>query len=243
MPHPKPRTLVVMRHGQTEWNAERRFQGRTDIPLNETGESQAAQAAPIVAQWAPSRIVASPLSRALVTAQAVGRELGLDVSTHEGLMETFLGGWEGREADEIAAAEPELLSQWRSGDMHVAAGGTGETRVDVARRATAAVDGILADAEPGSTTLVVMHGGAAAALIHALLRLPEEAFVTFEGLGNCSWSVLREDFAGVDRGEVQREGAVGAGDPAESGESAESGAASANAWRLRQHNVWTPGLV
>ena len=75
----RARTVIVMRHGQTDWNAQFRMQGRTDIPLSATGRAQAAAAAPPAAALKPTRIIASPLSRAFETAEAVGRLVGVAV--------------------------------------------------------------------------------------------------------------------------------------------------------------------
>jgi probable phosphoglycerate mutase len=221
----KPRRLIIMRHGQTDWNAEWRFQGRTDIPLNEVGLEQARAAAPAVAALKPTRIVASPLQRALVTAQTVAEHLGLDVEQHDGFIETDLGVWEGMVEADVRHGYPSDIRAWRAGIPGQRAGVTGESKLDLAERTMTAVQGIMHDADPGSVTLVVMHGGASRALIGALMGLRPEDWNTYLSLGNCAWSVLEEDIPGTEFGQLAFEGEAGASDNAD------------YTWRLLKHNV------
>ncbi len=220
-----PRSVIIMRHGQTDWNAEHRFQGRTDIPLNEAGLAQARAAAPVVGSLRPQRIVASPLSRALVTAQTVGEHLGLEVSTHEGLVETHLGLWEGLTESEVRSGYPQEIQAWRAGVPDARSGLTGESKLDLARRTTAAVREILSEADDGSTTLIVMHGGASRALIGALMGLRPEDWNRYASLGNCAWSVLEEDIPGTEFGQLAFEGEAAAADQGD------------YSWRLLRHNM------
>lgn len=239
-PRRAARRLVLMRHGQTDWNAQFRFQGRTDIPLNAEGRAQAQAAAPFVAAYRPSRIVASPLQRALVTAQAVGERAGLEVETDARFQETYLGEWEGMVNDDVVAQDPTGVARWRAGEPGFRAGRTGESKLDVARRASDALEEIMRTAAPGSTTLVVMHGGAAAALIGALMHLDPRDWPRFQGLGNCAWSVLREDLVGVNRSEIFERGAAGVGDVPQQADEAPDGETAGFAdisWRLEHHNL------
>lgn len=229
----RARTVIVMRHGQTDWNAAFRMQGRTDIPLNETGRAQAAAAAPQVADFKPTRIIASPLQRAFETAEAVGRLLGVDVEPAPGLMETHLGAWEGEVYEDVERTDGENLKRWRSDDIDFHAGGTGESKRQVAERAMAELERVIPDSDPGSVTLAVMHGGAARALIGALMGLRGEDWHRMEGLGNCAWSVLREDLEGVERAELAKEGGAGVSDGAD----AASLAFDERPWRLVRHNM------
>lgn len=110
--------IYLLRHGQTAFNAERRMQGHMDTPLNARGVQQAAAMGALLRGLIPDaegwRIVASPLTRAQDTANAVGRALGLPVETDRRLIEVTVGAWEGRLLDEVAAEEPELFKsrQW-----------------------------------------------------------------------------------------------------------------------------------
>lgn len=93
--------FFVLRHGQTDWNAQLRLQGSTDIPLNETGREQARTAAQFLAAQGITRIVASPLSRAYETAEIVAQSLGLPVQTDPRLIERNFGLFEGMTIDEV----------------------------------------------------------------------------------------------------------------------------------------------
>lgn len=86
--------LILMRHGETDWNAQARLQGHRDIPLNEAGVRQAADAAPSVAALDPQLIMSSDLSRARSTAWAVSELTGLPVGVDQRLRETSMGRWE-----------------------------------------------------------------------------------------------------------------------------------------------------
>lgn len=176
------RHIVLLRHGNTDWNSSNRIQGQLDIGLNDLGRSQAAQAAQTLAGVGFDAIISSDLSRAADTAAAVGQRTGLPVTTDAGLRELSFGRWEGRSHPEIKAAEPELFAAWRRGETVV----VGESQQQVAERAVAAV--LEPDVE---TLLVVTHGGTARAVIGALLELPVESWRAHGALGNCRWSQLR----------------------------------------------------
>ena len=94
-------TFYVLRHGQTDWNVQARLQGSTDIPLNDTGRTQAHVAADILKNQGLTRIVASPLSRALETAQIVGAACALEPIIDDRLIERNFGLFEGMTIDEV----------------------------------------------------------------------------------------------------------------------------------------------
>ena len=180
--------IVFWRHGRTAWNAERRFQGQTDVPLDETGIAQAHAAARSLSRLAPARIVSSDLSRAQATAAALAELTGLDVRTDPGLRETYAGEWQGLTRSELEERFGDELSAWAAGS-DVRPGG-GETRVEVADRVVDVVMRELALMEAGRTLVVATHGGAARAAIGALLGLPPEHWAALGVLANCAWSVL-----------------------------------------------------
>ncbi|CAB4848463.1 unannotated protein [freshwater metagenome] len=184
------RRVVLWRHGRTSWNAESRFQGTTDIPLDDVGVAQAERAARDLATLGPHRIVASDLDRARATAQILADLVGLEVSTDPELRETFAGSWQGLVRDEIAERDGEVFGQWAAG-ADVRPGG-GETRTEVAARVAAAVRRHVEDLPPGGTVVIATHGGAARAGIGELLGLPIEHWTALGGLVNCAWSVLEE---------------------------------------------------
>lgn len=178
------RRLLLWRHGRTSWNAERRFQGHADVPLDDHGRTEAAAAATMLAAERPDVIVSSDLTRATQTAQALSERTGLPVRLDARLRETGLGGWEGLTAPEIELAYPEEWRRWRAGET-VRRGG-GELREEVAARALAALADI--DAE---VVVLVTHGGTAKVLAASLLDLPARNWRVLAPLSNCHWSELR----------------------------------------------------
>jgi probable phosphoglycerate mutase len=188
------RRIVLWRHGRTSWNAEQRFQGQTDIPLDEVGMEQARMAAQFLQHLKPDRIIASDLQRAAVTAQMLGDLVDLEVITHSDLRETFAGAWEGLVRAELQRDHGEDFARW-AWDSHARAGG-GETRVQVAERMVRAIERELAHVPDGGTLIVATHGGSARAAIASLLGLPTESWSCLGVLSNCAWSVVREDSTG-----------------------------------------------
>ncbi|MBO0835272.1 MAG: histidine phosphatase family protein [Actinobacteria bacterium] len=174
-------TLVLWRHGQTAFNAERRFQGQTDIPLNEVGRLQAARAARHLAALRPSAIYSSDLSRASATAGALARLTGLTVQLDKDLRERAGGSWEGLSEAEIREQFPAETTSWSPPD--------GESAQSVADRASAALQRIADSLTAGSLAVVVSHGAALGMATARLLQIPWEPRV-LGPFGNCQWSVL-----------------------------------------------------
>jgi glucosyl-3-phosphoglycerate phosphatase len=180
--------VVLWRHGQTIWNAERRYQGHTDIPLDETGQAQAVRAARLLAALGPQAIISSDLSRAAETAQALGEVTGIAVRHDRRLRERSGGDWEGLTNDEIRAKYPAEWATWSPP--------RGEAEELVADRfAQAVTDGI--DLLPeGGTLVVASHGSAIRAGLGRLLHLPQESWRMLGPVQNCSWSVIAPAPAG-----------------------------------------------
>ena len=187
---PGERRIVVWRHGRTAWNLEHRFQGQTDIPLDEVGEAQAERAARLLAALEPHSIIASDLSRARRTADALARRTGLPVILDKDLRETFAGDWQGLNDEEIKARYGPEFEAWRRGEP-VRRGG-GELEAEVADRIVPAILRGLAQVPPGGTLVVATHGGAARVALGRMIGLPENLWGALGGLSNCSWSVLGE---------------------------------------------------
>ncbi len=173
---------MLWRHGQTTWNAEHRFQGQTDIPLNDTGLVQAERAAWRLASLHPSAIVASDLSRAQQTAAALSRLTGLPVAVDKDLRERFGGDWEGLSDDEIRARYPAERVSWNPPN--------GESTQVVADRIAGALSRIAESVDPGQLAVLVGHGAALRLGMERILGLSPETAPTLGGLVNCSWSVL-----------------------------------------------------
>jgi probable phosphoglycerate mutase len=180
--------LVLWRHGQTVWNAERRFQGQSDIPLDETGQAQAERAARLLAALRPDLIVSSDLSRAAGTAAALARLTGLEVVPDKDLRERHGGRWEGLTDEQIRARYPVEHANWDPPD--------GEPSAVVADRVGGALhriaDALAAGQAEGASGLavVVSHGAALRLGMSRLLGMPDELFGVLGPLSNCSWSVL-----------------------------------------------------
>ena len=185
------RRLIIMRHGQTDWNVENRFQGHTDIPLNAVGRAQVARAASILGTQDIDHIIASDLQRAFDTAAAVAAVKKLKVVADPQLRETHCGSWEGRTGPDIEATDGVNLARWFAGE-DIPAGGDGERRSDVVARMINAIDAGLSQCATGRTLLVVTHGGAARGAIGALLGLATSDWVAIGGLANASWSIVEE---------------------------------------------------
>ena len=181
---------MLWRHGRTDWNGERRFQGHTDIPLNELGRDQAARAAPeCLARVAADRIVASDMSRALDTARDLGAPGRRRCRARTSRFGKPSGGkWEGQRDTDLAA-DPQYLA-WSAGE-DVPAGGA-ERRSDVAARASAALRKAIDDMADGDLLVVVTHGGTIRCLLGSMLDLPVDQWRVFGGLANCCWSVIEE---------------------------------------------------
>jgi broad specificity phosphatase PhoE len=189
--------VVLWRHGRTAWNLEGRFQGTTDIALDEVGIAQAERAARDLATLQPDVVVSSPLGRALATAEVLAVLVGTKVLVDDDLRETFAGTWQGLTRAEINAIDPKTFASWIGGE-DVRPGG-GESRSEVAERVAAAVERHAALLRPGGTLVVVTHGGATRAGIGKILDLPVDHWASLGGLVNCAWSVLERMEPGVGR--------------------------------------------
>jgi broad specificity phosphatase PhoE len=178
-------TLLLARHGETDWNLQRRVQGHSDTPLNETGRAQALALAETLEGAALDAVYSSDLARACDTARVVGERLGLEVIALPELRERHFGSWEGLTDDEILARHPTAKSgSW----------GDGETKEEMRQRVLDALRRI-AHEHPGGRVLVVTHGGPVRAL------LVESGLDGRGPIGNCSlYEVRLQDgrFIGTD---------------------------------------------
>ena len=196
---------MLLRHGQTEYNAGSRMQGQLDTDLSDLGRMQAVAAAEVLAKRQPLLIVSSDLRRALDTALALSERAGLSVSVDTRLRETHLGDWQGMTHLEVDAVAPGARLAWRD-DARWAPHG-GESRIDVAERSLPVVADLVAGQaewgvdEADRPVVLVAHGGLIAALTAALLRLPVHNWPILGGMGNASWVQLSghsEPDAGAD---------------------------------------------
>jgi broad specificity phosphatase PhoE len=165
-------TLLLVRHGETDWNAEGRLQGHTDRPLNEYGRRQARALAERLAGDDISAVYASDLSRARETAEILAAPLGLPVVLEPGLRERNWGSWEG-----LTGSERDRVEY------------VGEAPEEHAERVLAAVRAI-ADRHVGEKIVVVTHGG-------SLRRVQAATYgMALPVVENCAvWAVVHEDGA------------------------------------------------
>lgn len=166
-------TILLARHGETDWNRERRWQGRADRPLNDTGRTQARQLAEVLASReidadrAIDAVYASDLLRARETAEIVAARLRLPVGLDPELREVDVGDWAGRLASEIERDDPEGYRRWQEGRQGWRGG---ESYDELGERMVAAVLRIAAR-HPAETILLVTHGGSIRACRAAAARL------------------------------------------------------------------------
>lgn len=189
------RRLVMLRHGQTDFNAGNRMQGQLDSALTELGRAQAVAAAEVLGKLQPLLIVSSDLHRAYDTALTLGEQTGLRVRVDERLRETHLGDWQGLTHTEVDVQAPGARLVWRDDATWAPHGG--ESRVDVAARSVPLVEELIAGEpewggadEPNRPVVLVAHGGLIAALSAALLQLPIANWPILGGMGNASWVQL-----------------------------------------------------
>jgi broad specificity phosphatase PhoE len=149
-------TLLLARHGETDWNREGRWQGHTDTPLNERGRDQARALAERLRRERLAAIYSSDLERAVETAEIIAAEVGVPVRRDSRLRELHFGRWEGLTTEEIQARFPDDAARWRADGG--APGADGETYEEMGARVVAAVEQI-ASAHPNEDVLVVLHGG------------------------------------------------------------------------------------
>jgi probable phosphoglycerate mutase len=148
-------TILLARHGETDWNLEGRFQGHADPPLNATGRAQAAELGAELMAVELAAVYTSPLRRALETAQLVAAEHGLEPIPLDALREVDVGSWQGLTRAEIEARFPEQFARWLDYDQGWE---DGESYEEMGRRAVAALLE-LAVAHEGERVLAVTHGG------------------------------------------------------------------------------------
>jgi len=150
-------TLLLARHGETDWNREGRWQGQTNTSLNERGREQARALAAQLGDEDIVAVYASDLDRAVETAEIVAAACGgLPVHRDPRLRELEFGDWEGLTTAEIEVRFPDEVARWRADGG--AAGSNGESYAQMGERVVAALEEIAA-AHAGETVLVILHGG------------------------------------------------------------------------------------
>jgi len=200
--------IVIARHGETAWNADGRFQGHADVPLNERGQAQAVALAERMAS-ARARfdaLYASDLARAYETAEIVGRRLGLTPTPEARLREIDVGSWSGLTRFEIEEQWPGALARWGTDDdVH-----DGESRASFATRVVESAREI-GVRHAGSRVLLVAHGGVVRSLQRAVTGAPE---AVLENCGTWDFVVAGDGtLRPADRAGQAARGASGAAEP------------------------------
>lgn len=175
--------LLLVRHGESEWNAAGRLQGQADPPLSELGRHQAARMAARLVDEPIDAIVASDLVRASDTARALADAVSMPVLPRSDLREVDLGSWTGVSRSEIEASDPEAWRRWRIEGVEGWEGG--ERYADAMERVAAAVRSIAADWD-GRTVVAVTHGGCIRLATCHLLGMPADQFGRIMSIGNAS---------------------------------------------------------
>jgi broad specificity phosphatase PhoE len=160
-----PTTVLLARHGESDWNVEGRFQGHVDRPLTEVGRRQAAALADQLAKAELDAVYTSDLRRAWETAAPVAERHGLPLHRLRALREVDVGSWAGLTRDEVAARFPVAYRRWLDGG---AGWDDGESYERMGARVVAGVAD-LATRHPGGRILIVSHGGVVRALHAAAL--------------------------------------------------------------------------
>lgn len=175
---PQPRRphteLVLIRHGVTAWNRERRFQGQIDIGLDEEGLAQAALTGRRLAAWQVDAVYASDLTRARQTAEPIAAARRLPMRIEPRLRERHYGSFEGRTHEELERLQADAWRRWRQREPDFALPGGGESLRAFHARVAAAL-GDLARAHPGQTVVAVTHGGVLDIAYRIATGMPLEA--------------------------------------------------------------------
>ncbi|MCC6178932.1 MAG: histidine phosphatase family protein [Chloroflexi bacterium] len=180
--------IILCRHGETDWNRDGRYQGQSDVPLNERGRQQAAALAQALAEMPVDAVYSSTLARAYDTAVAIARLHDLDVRRDPRFDEIDQGNWEGMRRDEIVLTHPDIHEAWQSHPLDLRLPG-GETLEEVRARVRGALDDLML-LHNGHCVCIVAHSVSMAVIKHELQGLPlERALRTLPA--NASWECIR----------------------------------------------------
>ena len=184
--------IILVRHGQTEWNRVERFRGRADVPLNVMGLAQAeATGLRVASEWQPVAVYSSPLARAIRTAEAIAQHFDLPVNINPGIADIDYGEWQGLTPEEVKECWPEVHHAWYN-EPHLARIPGGETLNDLRTRGMVAVNE-LAARHMGQTIVLVGH-----TVINRIILLG------VLGLGNDRFWHLHQDTCAINVCEVKK---------------------------------------
>jgi alpha-ribazole phosphatase/probable phosphoglycerate mutase len=181
----------MVRHGETEWNRSFKYQGSSDVPLNEDGLEQARRIGVRLSAVAPDRVLASPLSRARRTAEIIMEHnpSAAAIELREELRELSFGVWEGLTIQEIKKIDARKYEKWRKAPFSCSPEG-GETFIEVFERSKLFAGELIKIGSPGEDTFVVAHGGVLRAVVAALMGFDDIDLLWRMRLDNCSITVI-----------------------------------------------------
>lgn len=163
-------TAYLLRHGETDYHAQRRVLGRIDAGLNQRGHDQAARVKDFFAGMSLAAVYCSPLRRCMETARPVAEEKGVEVQIVQGLMEVDMGEWDGRLIEELFAEDSERVGNWMANPSSVSLPG-GEDFAVVRSRVLAAMREISSRHPGDDRVLVVSHGGPIRGILCEALKM------------------------------------------------------------------------
>jgi broad specificity phosphatase PhoE len=186
--------LLLIRHGETDWNSEGRIQGHTNTLLNARGIEQAERLAARLASETIDAIYTSPLARARVTADRIAREHGIAAIPDVRLKEKYLGDFEGITGAEFEQQHGEIYRAWRESAVHYPLPGE-ETPIALQERVRAFLDRVRAEHLDGAQVAVVSHGGTLGMLLATLISLDINRRFPFwfdnASISQVDWSTTR----------------------------------------------------
>jgi len=189
-----PCTFILVRHGETASNVANTFRGRTNVPLNEIGEAQAhALAARIAQQWQPVALYASPVLRAMQTAQVIGKRCKLTPKPYQGIIDVDFGLWTGLPFEEVKKRWPDELDKWiyHPGETTIPGG---ESIAEMHLRARHALKE-LSVRHASKTVVLVGHTVINRVLIMETLDIPDAHF-WYIGQDTCALNLIRAEVNG-----------------------------------------------
>ncbi|MBE2221688.1 MAG: histidine phosphatase family protein [Anaerolineae bacterium] len=179
-------TILLIRHGQTEYNATGRWQGHLDVPLNETGKTQAKALAQRLKNWPVAAVYSSDLTRAAMTAVYLSETWGLTPTYDPAWRERDVGVFEGRDAEELKREYPEVWANMRHGIYDIPGS---ESHEVLQSRAVAAYERVVA-AYPAEMVAVVSHGGTLNTVVSHILGIPKGQYGRLNFRGNTGLTII-----------------------------------------------------
>jgi alpha-ribazole phosphatase/probable phosphoglycerate mutase len=183
--------FFLIRHGETDWNRNFRYQGSSDVPLNDNGLEQARRLGVRFSRVAPDRVFASPLSRARRTAEVIMEHNPADlaIESRDELREISFGIWEGLSIPEIKEIDGETFATWRAAPFSCAPEG-GETFAEIFERSKLFSEELTKSSAPGENTFIVAHGGVLRAVMAAMMGFGDIDILWKMRFDNCSITII-----------------------------------------------------